>query len=138
MEKLKQALNLNLSTVTAPKICWLNPLLCSFSLQFIFFSRTAVLQKLFDIGFSYKHCNYSRVCILVKMASKTVTKSFVSSSLPTKLLERFYTVYAEFMLIQSSVKTTPWLNIKNHTSKMVSSSFSNCYSSFFLLFYRTD
>ena len=25
--------------------------------------------------FSYKHCNFSRVCLLVKMASKTVTRS---------------------------------------------------------------
>ena len=35
--------------------------------------RTAVLRKSFNIGFSYKHCNLSRVCLLVKMASKTVT-----------------------------------------------------------------
>ena len=37
--------------------------------------RTGVLPKLFDIRFSYKHCNFSRVCLLVKMASKTVTRS---------------------------------------------------------------
>ena len=54
-----------------------NPLLCSFSLQIIFFFRSAVLQKLFDIRFSYKHCNFSRVCLLVKMASKTVTRSII-------------------------------------------------------------
>ena len=39
------------------------------------FFRTAVLRKLFDIRFStfsYNHCNFSRVCLLVKMASKTV------------------------------------------------------------------
>ena len=39
------------------------------------FFRTAVLRKLFDIRFLYKHCNFSRVCLLVKMASKTVTRS---------------------------------------------------------------
>ena len=39
--------------------------------NYIFF-RTAVLRKLFDIRFSYKHCNFSSVCLLVKMASKTV------------------------------------------------------------------
>ena len=39
--------------------------------NYIFF-RTAVLRKLFDIRFSYKHCNFSPVCLLVKMASKTV------------------------------------------------------------------
>ena len=32
-------------------------------------------RKLFDLSFSYKHCNFSRVCPLVKMASKTVTRS---------------------------------------------------------------
>ena len=37
--------------------------------------RKAVLRKLFDIRFSYKHCNFSHVCLLVKMASKTVTRS---------------------------------------------------------------
>ena len=41
----------------------------------IFFFRIAILRKLFDIRFSYKHCNFSRVCLLVKMASKTVTRS---------------------------------------------------------------
>ena len=50
-------------------------MLCSFSLQLIFLLRTAVLRKLFDIRFSYKHCNFSHVCLLVKVASKTVTKS---------------------------------------------------------------
>ena len=39
------------------------------------FLRTAVFRKLFDFRFSYKHCNSSRVCLLVKMASKTVTRS---------------------------------------------------------------
>ena len=28
--------------------------------------RTAVLPKLFDIRFSYKHCKFSRVCLLVR------------------------------------------------------------------------
>ena len=41
----------------------------------------AVLWKLFDIyRFSYKHCNFSRVCLLVKMASKTVTRSINKST----------------------------------------------------------
>ena len=39
------------------------------------FFRTAILRKLFEIRFSYKHCNFARVCLLVKMASKTVTRS---------------------------------------------------------------
>ena len=33
-----------------------------------------MLQKLFDIRFSYKHCNFSHGCLLVKMASKTVIR----------------------------------------------------------------
>ena len=37
--------------------------------------RTAVFWELLDIRFSYKHCNFSRGCLLVKMASKTVTRS---------------------------------------------------------------
>ena len=40
-----------------------------------YYFRTAVLRKLFDIRFSYTHCNFSRVCLLVKIASKTVTRS---------------------------------------------------------------
>ena len=51
----------------------------SFALQLQFtikiFFRTAVLPKLFDNRFSYKYCNFSHVCLLVKMASKTVTRS---------------------------------------------------------------
>ena len=35
------------------------------------------MRKLFDIRFSYKHCNFSRDCLLVKMASKTLTRSIV-------------------------------------------------------------
>ena len=41
-----------------------------------YFFRKTVLWNLFDIGFSYKHssdCNFSLVCLLYKMASKTVT-----------------------------------------------------------------
>ena len=52
-----------------------------------FFFRTAVLRKLFDIRFSYKHCNFSRVCLLVKMVSETVTRSIESkTSLGKKVL----------------------------------------------------
>ena len=40
-----------------------------------YFFKAAVLQKLLDIRFLYKHCNFSGVCLLVKMASKTVTRS---------------------------------------------------------------
>ena len=52
-------------------------MLCTFSFIIDTFVRTAVLSKLFDTRFSYKHCNFSRVCLLVKMASKTVARSIV-------------------------------------------------------------
>ena len=55
----------NLSTGTTPK--FLSAILC--------FVALAVLRKLFDIRFSYKHCNFSQVCLLVKMASKTMRGS---------------------------------------------------------------
>ena len=44
------------------------------------FFRTAVLRKLFDIRFSYNHCNFSHVCLLVKMVSKTVTRSILKGT----------------------------------------------------------
>ena len=31
----------------------------------------------FIIRFSYKHCNFSHVCLLIKMALKTMTRSIV-------------------------------------------------------------
>ena len=55
-----------------------------------YFFRTAILRKLFDIRFSYKHCNFSRFCLLVKMASKTVTRSiesFLCKLLPSPMDE---------------------------------------------------
>ena len=72
----------NLSTFTTPKFVS-KILCCSFSLQFsFFFFRTAVLLKLFDITFSsYKHCNFSRGYLLVKMAFKTVTRTLKLRSL---------------------------------------------------------
>ena len=42
-----------------------------------FFQNGRSTRKLFDIRFSYNHCNFSRVCLLVKMASKTVTRSIL-------------------------------------------------------------
>ena len=61
-----------------------NPLLCSFSTIDVFF-RTAVLWKLFNIRFSYKHCNFSHVCLLIKMVWKTVTRSIVRGYTPCKV-----------------------------------------------------
>lgn len=36
---------------------------------------TAISGKLFEIRLSYKHCNFTHGCLLVKMAPKTVTRS---------------------------------------------------------------
>ena len=76
--KSKASLYRNLRTGTPP-----NCLGQSFALQLQFtieiFFRTAVLWKLFDIRFSYKHCNFSHICLLVKMASKTVTRSILEN-----------------------------------------------------------
>ena len=41
--------------------------------------RRAILRKLFDIRLSYKHCNFSPICLLVKMALKSVTRSIQST-----------------------------------------------------------
>ena len=53
-----------------------------------YFFRKTVLRKLFDIRFSYKHCNFSRVCVLVKMASKTVTRSILATCNTTCFVSR--------------------------------------------------
>ena len=50
--------------------------------QFFIFFSTAVLRNLIDIGFTYKHCNFSHVCLLVKMATKTVTRSTARKTTP--------------------------------------------------------
>ena len=67
----------NLSTDTPPK--FFSKILCFLAsvYNFFFFLQKAVMRKLFDIRFSYKHCSFSRVCLLVKMASKTVTRSIL-------------------------------------------------------------
>ena len=72
----KASLWRNLSTDTPPK--FFRKILCFLaSVYNFFFIKKAVMRKLFDIRFSYKHCSFSRVCLLVKMASKTVTRSIV-------------------------------------------------------------
>ena len=56
------------------------------------------------LRFSYKHCNFSRVCLLVKMASKTVTRSILWQR-SAKL--NFWSLWSEVQVIMalgSSVK----------------------------------
>ena len=65
----------------APKICQQNPLLCSFSLQFLLSSEQLFYKKLFGIRFSNKHCYFSLGCRLNKMASKTLDKVYLINDL---------------------------------------------------------
>ena len=70
----KASVRRNLSTGRPPK--FFSTILCFVALVYnLHFFRTAVLRKLFDIRFSYKHFNFLHVCLLVKMAMKTVTRS---------------------------------------------------------------
>ena len=61
----------------APKMFKNNPSLCSFSLRLIFFSEKPFYgnYSTLAVSFSYKCCNFSHVCLLVKMAWQTVTRS---------------------------------------------------------------
>ena len=63
-----------------------------------YFFRTAVSRKLFDIRFSYKHCHFSRVCLLVKMASKTVTGSIPKNTPPDSSDNNWYGYFLTFAL----------------------------------------
>ena len=58
-----------------PVLKFLQRLAFDFSYICLFFFRTAILWKLFDIRFSYNHSNFSSVCLFIRMSSKTVTRS---------------------------------------------------------------
>ena len=45
-------------------------------------------SKLFDIRSSYKHCNFSRGCLPVKMASKTVTRSMHNENSKANVIKK--------------------------------------------------
>ena len=51
----------------------------------------------FQNRFSYKHCNFSRVCLLVKMASKIVTRSICLIPRDFKMAGGWYIIYLFFM-----------------------------------------
>ena len=55
----------------------------------IFFRTAAVIRKLFDTSFSYKHCNFLHGCLLVKMASKTVTSSILYLYSPNSITLKY-------------------------------------------------
>ena len=61
MENLKQASGEIWAWVRPQIFLGQSFALQKFTIDILF--RTAVLWKLFDIRFSYKHCNFSRVCL---------------------------------------------------------------------------
>ena len=92
----------------------------SFTLQLIFFVRTAVLRKLFDIRFSYRHCNFSSVCPLVKMALKTkvgqassphINRPWMSDSASSK---RMYTCINMHGICVHKNPNMGWLKLVNN------------------------
>ena len=58
------------------------------SLQLIFFSKQPFYGNYSTLRFSHKHCNFSSVCLLVKMASKTVTRSILDTVTITQFKRR--------------------------------------------------
>ena len=60
----------------------------------IHFFQNSHLRKLFDIRFSYKHCNFLCICLLIKMVLKTVTRSIYY----TILFKHHYSLTPKSML----------------------------------------
>ena len=103
-----------------------------------FFFRRAVLRKLCNIRFSYKHFNFSRICLLVKMASKTMTSSIATFVISGWLKNYQLSTVVAFVIYKSHflsstinhyLQSSRWplwiaLNLKN--------SFSACYDDFSL------
>ena len=79
-KKSKQSLYVldNSSEMNRIKMTIFNTPYC-FVLFFFFFSEQAVLRKFLDIRFLFKHCNFSRCCLLFKMASKTLMRLVYNS-----------------------------------------------------------
>ena len=70
--KSKTSLLRNIITGTPPKCFGTN---CFVALVYkSYFFQNNRFTELLGIRFSYKHCNFSHVCLLVKMASKIVTR----------------------------------------------------------------
>ena len=95
----KASLQRNLITSTPPK--FFRTILCFVALVYnLYFFRKAVMRKLFDIRFSCKHCNFSRICLLFKIASKTVTRSILPHTAYIMCLCFFAECYATKSLQQ--------------------------------------
>ena len=77
-----------------------------------YFFRTAVLWKLFDIRFSYKHCNFSQVCLLVKVASKTVTRSITDITKTSSKYSFLYT--GHYICVTDDARVGYWANLKQY------------------------
>ena len=79
--KSKESLWRNLSTGTPPKFFQDNPLLCSFSLQVIFCSEQPFYGNYSTLDSHTNTVISHAFCLLVKMASKTATRSSITSRL---------------------------------------------------------
>ena len=102
--KSKASIWRNLSTVTAAtKI--VSRILCCVALVYnsyiyIFFFQKSRFTEIVDIRSSYRHCNFSRGCLLFKMASKTVTRSVKNNGLNNlERLKTRHTTLLTFRLI---------------------------------------
>ena len=78
------------------------------------FFRGAVLRKLFDIRFSYKHCNFSHICLLVKMASKTVTRSIAFVQKWNEWFIYIFSILHRFFRLSSDLQSLPVRFRKGH------------------------
>ena len=76
--------------------------------------------QLFDIGFPYKHCYFRRVCLLVKMASKTMIRPIQyngskSSFLNISVIPRLIAILLHIKVVYFGLK----LGVQLHT-KLIS------------------
>ena len=71
-EKLEKLTERLLSNLHSLKLGEYNLLLSILTLRFI--NCVKCSRKLFAIGFPYKHCNFSPLCLPVKMAPKTAIR----------------------------------------------------------------
>ena len=108
--KSKASLSRNLSTGTPAKhfrtILWFVALVYNW-----YFFQNSRLWKLFNIRFSYKHCNFSHVCLLVKMASKTVTRSIILISL-IDFVHHFILLFISLFVFLSPTGESPHFSIR--------------------------
>ena len=121
--KAKASLWRNLSTGTPPK--FFRTILCFVALVYnwYFFENSRFTEIIRHyIRFSYKHGNFSHVCLLVKMALKTVTRYYCLPVRSKNLL--FLSLYPRSRVISEACCSCKQLQkLQNHTGL----SSSRCY-----------